>query len=113
MYDQAITALEEAVQLADGIGHKGALGRAYVLAGRRDGARRILDELLNRDRQVRPLQIAIIYAAFGQKEDALSWLEEAFRVRDGNMVLLKVWPAWDSLRSEARFRDLLRRMKFP
>jgi len=29
------------------------------------------------------------------------------------MALLKVLPAWDSLRSDPRFQDLLQRMKFP
>jgi len=40
-------------------------------------------------------------------------LEEGYRVHDGNMVLLKVQPAWDALRSEPRFKNLLRRMNFP
>jgi hypothetical protein len=55
----------------------------------------------------------MIYAGLGEKSEALRWLEEGYQTHDGNMVLLKVFPAWDSLRSEPRFLDLLRRMKSP
>jgi hypothetical protein len=34
-------------------------------------------------------------------------------MRDGDMVLLKMMPVWDSLRPEPRFQDVLQRMKFP
>jgi hypothetical protein len=63
--------------------------------------------------QAFPAPIAMIYTALGQKDEALDWLERGYRVHDGNMVLLKVLPAWDSLRSDPRFQDLLRRMQFP
>jgi serine/threonine protein kinase/tetratricopeptide (TPR) repeat protein len=116
MHDQAIAALEKAVNLApDAQNFKGMLGRAYALSGRRADARRVLEELLNlRQRDyVGPLQIATIYTGLGEKEEALRWLEEAYRGRDANLVLLKVFPIWDPLRSDPRFQDLLQRLKFP
>lgn len=115
MHEQAIAALETADKLARGSTDKGALGRAYALAGRRSEARSVLQELLtlNRSSYVGPVQIAMIYAALGETEETLRWLEEGYRVRDGNMVLLKVWPAWDPVRGDPGFRNLLQRMKFP
>lgn len=114
-YEEAIAALETAVKLSGDATHKGILGRAYALAGRRAEARGILDELLNLNQRsyVGPIQMAIIHIGLGEKDEALRWLEEAYRVRDGNLVLLKVWPAWDPLRGDPRFRDLLQRTKFP
>jgi TolB-like protein/tetratricopeptide (TPR) repeat protein len=112
MYQEAIAALEEAVHLSGNSNHKGTLGRAYALSGRHQDARRVLESLLSVG-QDNPVQIATIYAALGQNDEALHWLEEGYRVRDGNMVLLKVNPSWDSLRSDPRFQDLLQRMKFP
>jgi hypothetical protein len=53
------------------------------------------------------------HLGLGEKEEAIRWLEEGYRVRDGNMILLKVWPIWDSLRGDPRFQDLLRRVNFP
>ncbi len=119
MYAEGIAALETAVRLSGSStgsrNHLGALGRAYALAGRRTEARRILDDLLDLSRRtyVGPIQIAMIHTALGEPDEALRWLEEGFRVRDGNMVLLKVLPAWDPLRTDPRYQDLLRRMKFP
>ncbi len=115
MYEQAVAAMEKAVQLSGGFEGRGMLGRAYALWGRPGEARRILDELLsgNPKGYAGPFHIAQIYCALGQKDEALRWLEEAYREHDGNIVLLKVFPAWDSLRSDPRFQDLLRRMNFP
>jgi TolB-like protein/Flp pilus assembly protein TadD len=116
MYPEATAAAERAAAVS---GHapnfQAALARMYALSGRKDEARRILEELrtLEQRRYVAPCFIAQVYAALGEKEDALRWLEKAYRVRDGDLVLLGVWPAWDPLRGDPRFRDLLRRMRFP
>src|SRR5262249_24874341 len=102
-------------QLSGGFGDKGALGRAYALWGRPGEAHRLLDELVtgNNKHYVGPFHVAMIYGGLGQKDEALRWLERAYPEHDGNIVLLKGWPAWDPLRSEPRFQDLLRRMDFP
>jgi serine/threonine-protein kinase len=114
-YEEAVVALETAVKLTGDLHNKGGLARAYALAGRPRDARRTLDELLNLNqrRYVGPLEIAMSHLALGEKDEAIRWLEEGYRVRDGNMILLKVWPPWDSLRGDPRFQDLLRRMNFP
>jgi tetratricopeptide (TPR) repeat protein len=115
LYEQGIAALEKAVQLSGTVNHKGALGRAYALSGRRIEARHVLEALLSPGEHsyASPVQIAMIYLTLGEKDEAVRWLEEGYQVRDGDMVLLKVLPVWDSLRSDLRFQDLLQRMKFP
>ena len=115
MYEQAVTALEKGLQLSGGIQGNGMLGRAYALWGRPGEAHRVLDELVsgNHKHYAGPFHVAMIYVGLGQKDEALRWLERAYREHDGNIVLLKVWPAWDPLRSDPRFQDLLRRMNFP
>lgn len=114
-HEEAIAALETAVKLSGDRSHRGALGRADALAGRPKEARRQLEELLNFNQgsYLGPIQIAMIYVGLGEKDEALRWLKEGYRVRDANMVLWKVWPGWDPLRADPRFQDLLRRMKFP
>ncbi len=61
---------------------------------------------------VRPSEFAKIYAALGDTDAAVEWLEKAYQEHDG-VEMLNVWPGYDSLRSDPRFADLLRRMKFP
>lgn len=58
--------------------------------------------------------IAAIHAGLGQKDQAWAWLEKAYDERATWLsMILKVDPRLDSLRSDPRFRDLLRRMNLP
>jgi tetratricopeptide (TPR) repeat protein len=61
---------------------------------------------------VGPNKFAKIYAALGDTDAAVEWLEKAYQERDG-VEMLNVWPGYDSLRPDPRFAALLRRMKFP
>lgn len=88
-------------------------GRAYAKAGRTDEARRIIDELRERtdDEHVSIAAFAVLYAALGEKEQALDWLEKEYEERSGDsLLILKISPDWDSLRSEPRFIALLKKM---
>ena len=67
----------------------------------------------SRNRDVLPYLVARIYAALGEKDEALRWLETACRERAVSMVLLKTDPRFENLRSDPRFQDLMRRMSFP
>jgi hypothetical protein len=62
-------------------------------------------------RFVSPYGIASFYAAAGDNAVALDWLERAYGERDGTLVWIKVHPRLDGLRAEARFRELLRKMR--
>jgi tetratricopeptide (TPR) repeat protein len=51
-----------------------------------------------------------VYARLGDKEKALEWLERTYDERGTLGTLMNVDPAFDSLHSDPRFRDLVRRM---
>jgi TolB-like protein/Flp pilus assembly protein TadD len=114
---EALEALQTAVRLSGSSGlFEPDLARAYGLTGKRDAARRILGELqeLSRKKYVPADSIAIIYIGLGDKNRALEWLEKAREEScAGSILLLKVAPWLDPLRSDPRFQDLLRRMNFP
>jgi TolB-like protein/Tfp pilus assembly protein PilF len=57
-----------------------------------------------------PARIGFAYAVIGEKQQALAWLEKAYQQHDPVLTPLKVSPAGDSLRSDARFEELLRKM---
>src|SRR5262249_17369285 len=66
-----------------------------------------------RDEKVGTYEVAFIYAALGEKDQAIEWLEKAYEVRDQGLAFLKVDPPLDPLRSDPRFERILRRMNFP
>ena len=54
-----------------------------------------------------------MYAALGENDEALTKLEQAYAERSFLMVTANADPELDSLRSEPRFQELIRRMNFP
>jgi serine/threonine-protein kinase len=113
MYPQAIAELKKSVQYSGGLPlPKAILGCAYGMAGRRTEARRILAELTARAEAtpVPPTCMAFIWIGLGNRDQALHWLEEAYRTRDSYLGHIKVAPIVDGLRSEPRFIALLRRV---
>jgi DNA-binding SARP family transcriptional activator/TolB-like protein len=114
-YAEATAAFEEAYRLSPDPRRKAFVGRAHALAGRTHEAREILAELLAHQREtyVPPVGIAAVYTGLGETDEAIAWLQKGFDERDGDMVLLKTWPVWDPLRSDPRFQEMLRRMRFP
>jgi eukaryotic-like serine/threonine-protein kinase len=57
--------------------------------------------------------IAIWYAAAGERDQAMDRLEEAYRAHDPTMPYLGVHPSFNSLHADPRFQTLLRRMRLP
>jgi serine/threonine-protein kinase len=112
-------AISEFTQVINLIGRKplgvAALARAYALSGQRAEAQKLLTELQEQAkvRYVSPSSVAMIFAALGDKEQAFSWLEKAEKTRDGILVRLKVDPRFDTLRSDSRFEELLKRIGLP
>jgi serine/threonine protein kinase/tetratricopeptide (TPR) repeat protein len=113
---QAIVEFKKAVDRdPHSITYLTGLGGAYALSGQKDKARKILEQLAEQQkhRYVSPYGVAAIHAALGNKDEAILWLNKAFEERDEGMGNLQVDSSWDGLRSEPRFQDLVRRMKFP
>ena len=109
MFEQAIE--EAKKQDAEDVRRMPLLAAAYIGLGRRAEAEAILQTLLlNPGRPGGNCSIAIVYAALGDKEQALDWLEKAYQARDNQMIRLKVDPIWDSLRNSSRFSAILQRM---
>jgi TolB-like protein/DNA-binding winged helix-turn-helix (wHTH) protein/Flp pilus assembly protein TadD len=111
MHDQAIVEFQKAIELS---GHSGAfdsnLGFVYAVSGRREEATKIVKDLESRLDQNPSIDadIALVYVGLGDHDQAMSWLNKGYEARFKASILLR--PAFDSLRSDARFKDLIRRV---
>jgi TolB-like protein/Tfp pilus assembly protein PilF len=73
---------------------------------------RQLDELAT-IRYIPPFDIARLHALAGNREKALAWLEQAEKEGGHGLMMLKVDPAWISLRTEPRFAAVVKRLGIP
>jgi TolB-like protein/DNA-binding winged helix-turn-helix (wHTH) protein/Tfp pilus assembly protein PilF len=94
---------------------RAGLAHAYAVAGKQAQARKIVEQLKHESsrRYVPARELAVVYADLGEKDQAFQWLEKAYQERDRGLIWLKTDPALDSLRSDPRYRDLLRRVGPP
>ena len=90
-----------------------SLGFAYGLAGKQAEARAILDQLdaLSKRRYVSPLYFAIVYAGLKENDKAIEYLNKAFEARHPGLVLIRIEPMFDGLRSDERFKQLIKRFE--
>jgi serine/threonine-protein kinase len=111
-FDEGISLLEQAAAVGGRTSLQlGTLGWAYGEAGRRDDARRILQELQERAKQTYVCPVFLVFASMGcgKKERAFEFLEKAAQERSPGLGSLG-WLEFEGLRSDPRFDDLLRRV---
>jgi tetratricopeptide (TPR) repeat protein len=89
------------------------LALGYAMVGKRTQALRIVQRNKKIWARTAPTDIAVVYAALGEKDEAFRWLDQAFSMKDDYLSTFKVHPIFDPLRSDPRFQVMLRRMNFP
>ncbi len=92
-----------------------AIGRGFAKNGYPGALREWAKacEARAKQRYVPRVLMAYIYGVLGNNDRALVWLEKAYAEHESSLQSVKVFIAWDPLRSDPRFQDLLRRMNFP
>jgi len=90
-------------------------GYACGRAGRRQEALRALEDLraMSEKRFVSAFFTAGIYVGLEEKDKAIESLEKAYEQRSGKLVYVGVERAYDPLRSDPRFQDLVKRLRLP
>jgi len=121
-YEEAVEQLAKAVSLGGYPIVLADLGAAYALAGKKETAETILDQLLDTRRQsyVPAICLARVYSRLGDQEKTVQWLETAYEERNGELVFLESeitsaakGDSLNSLGKDPRVKDLLARMKLP
>jgi tetratricopeptide (TPR) repeat protein len=116
MYTEAIQHLRAAVALFGLKEIADSMDRGYAASGYRGAMRELATatEKLYARHQFTSQWIARFYVRQGDKERALKWLQQDYMEReDDGLVHLNADPVWDPLRSDPRFKDLVRRVGLP
>ncbi len=113
----AIPEYQKAVELSAGnTDPMAGLAHAEAVAGRRAEAQKILKKFQQRSKTsyVSPYMIATIHAGLGEKDEAFEFLEKAYQEKSTDLpYFLKGDLRMDTLRSDPRFQDLVRRVGLP
>ncbi len=116
MYQNATGECQKAASLSgNDLNRTVGLARAYALARNQTQANDVLKEWQARAHggYVPPSFFAQVYVALGQGKQGLAWLKKAYQERDPYLTRIKVDPAFDPIRSEPAFRDLIQRLGLP
>ena len=114
MHDEAVAEFQKAIEIS---GHSSAfdsnLANVYAVLGRKEEAIKIAKDLEAQHDQNPSAEanIALIYVGLGDQDQAMTWLNKAYEARFNPSILLR--PAFDPIRSDARFKELLRRVGLP
>jgi TolB-like protein/Tfp pilus assembly protein PilF len=113
LFDAAIEEFQKAISLSGGSPlMKAALGHAYAKSQKKHEANKILGELneLSKQQYVSSYEVATIYVALGNNEQAFQSLGRAYTEHSFHLVYLKVWPQFKSVSSDSRFQGLVQRV---
>ena len=112
LYEQAIDMIQKAMDLSRDRAKIAAMGRAYALWGKKTEAHQIIDELkeLSKERYISPYCFALIYASMDEKDSAIQYLNLAYKEHVSELIYLRVDPYLDKLRSDPRFKELLKKV---
>src|SRR6476469_504474 len=113
VFDAAIEEFKKAISLSGGSTlMKAALGHACAKSQKKHEANEMLNELneLSKQQYVSAYEVATIYVALGNNEQAFQLLEKGYAEHSFHLVYLNVSPQFKPIRSDRRFQDLVQRI---
>lgn len=112
MHNEAVTALQTAAGMDDSPLIRGVLATALARAGRRADAQHVIDDLVSasRDKFVSQTSIAMGYVGIGDPDKAFEWLDKALESHDEQIVWIYKHPMFAPLRSDPRYKELLKKV---
>jgi tetratricopeptide (TPR) repeat protein len=113
MYDAAFAEFARARELSQNSPESlASLAHCYAVSGATIEAQDLLRQLteMSERQYVSSYDMALVYKGLDEKEKCFEWLDRAYEIRDGGMIYITVDPRWQSLRGDARFARLVRRV---
>ena len=110
---EAVAEREKALSLSGGAELAASIEEDFNKSGYKGVLQSWLDGLteLSKHSYVSSYSIAESYMRMGEKQKAFEWLEKAYEEHDSSLVSLAVEPMFESLRTDPRFKEIIRRMK--
>jgi tetratricopeptide (TPR) repeat protein len=118
LFQEALAAKRRSLVLAGDDEAADILGTEGTAVGYQKGLRALarkqltLLEEVSKEAYVSPMGFAQLHTILGEKESAFAWLEKAYAERSPWMAYLANDPAFETLRSDPRFAELVRRVGF-
>jgi len=115
-YDEALREYQTVQTIAPNwVPTLAGMGNIYGITGQRGEAARILDSLnkMSTQKYVTPYGLALVYAGLGETGKVFEYLEKAYDDRSNWLIWLNLDPRWDSVRSDKRFIELVRKVGLP
>ena len=117
-YEEAVQELERALTLMGAPEIAAEVHRGFAVSGYRGAMREYAKNLENyyaADKGFFPESLAYAHLASGDTDGAFYWLEQAYEHREkvgfeGGLMVIKEDRLFDSIRSDPRFKDLVRRV---
>jgi serine/threonine protein kinase/Tfp pilus assembly protein PilF len=115
-YEDALAEFQKEKEYARGWGTRAEawIGVAYMKLGQREKTQEILDELIKRSEQtyVPATLIAMLYFVLEEDDQGFQWLEKGYEEYDSFLRLIKTDLIFDRVRSDPRFRKIVRKIGF-
>ena len=113
--DDALANAKKAVELLNGAPALKLLGYVQAAIGNRSEALAIAGELEAKfaKSEADGRDVAVVYAGLGENDKVFAWLEKDFQSRSSSLVELRSEVPFMPLRSDPRFKDLLKRVGLP
>lgn len=100
---------EEALELSKSINSQYGIGITYARMGKKAQAKQIMKELTEKS-TIRPYNLARFYFVLKENDQGFYWLEKAYENKSYMMAFLKVFPEFSGVRSDPRFKELLKKI---
>jgi TolB-like protein/DNA-binding winged helix-turn-helix (wHTH) protein/Tfp pilus assembly protein PilF len=116
MYTEALREMTRAKDLfPNNLALQADIGHVYAISGNSAEAEKVIAHLKqeSKRRYVSSYEIALIYVGLEKNDQAMEWLNKALSERCDQMIYLNADPRLDPVRSDPRFRDLVRQVGIP